>query len=411
MFNRHEFIDFIQNEYHGNILTGNYSPVLKKKISDLIYHLRALDRMGSQSIPYISAWSDKNRSIWYEYASPRLTSILNCPPNQLSNTLNRKIIDQSIYKFSDVSSTITKEIFDSKSLEKERQRIRNEAKKQKAVEAVYKIGLNNHKHIWLKDQATVETHLNDGIFLSVGHLFEVTKEMQAESELKIAKEELKTHRDNLAELVTQGTTEIWRTQLQIVYRLAKAVAFRDQDSGTHITKMSHYCDILSKALGVKKSMRQLLFHATPMHDVGKIGISDRILLKPGKLSPEEFNVMKKHSNIGAKILSGHDSNLLKIAKSVALTHHEKWNGTGYPNGLEKKAIPLPGRIVAICDVFDALTSERPYKKAWSFDSSVYELHKNRGSHFDPELVDVFIKNLPSIKEVYWQKNPSPAFNA
>lgn len=401
----------MQHEYHGAILTGVFSTALKKRVADYISHFRAFDQLGNHAIPYISAWSDKSPQIWYEYAGSQLTEMLNCLPHQVAKTFNKRILDHSIYKSPMVNKTITKEIIQGKDLYKERSRIRREVKQQKAVEAVYKIAVNKNQHIWLKDQATIEIHEQDGVCLSLGMLFVITKEMKAENELKLAQEELKAHRDNLEGLVAERTKEIWQTQLEIVYRLAKATEFRDKDTGTHITKMSHYCGIISNAIGVKKQLSRLLFHATPMHDVGKIGISDKILLKPGKLNKEEFALMKTHSNIGAQLLSGHDSNLLKIAKSIALTHHEKWDGSGYPNGLAKKNIPLAGRIVAICDVFDALTSERPYKKAWSFDNSLKELIKGKGLHFDPKLVDAFIYNLPKIEQVYWQQNPSPVFNA
>jgi response regulator RpfG family c-di-GMP phosphodiesterase len=410
MLSRQNFSNIDQHAYHGVILTGDYSHSLKKRVEKYISHFRAFDQLGNSAIPYISAWSDKNPRIWYEYTGHSLINLLNCRPDQVAATFNRKIVDRSIYKSPQVNSTITKEILQGEDLKKERNRIRSEVQQQKSVEAVYKIAVDGSQPVWLKDQATIEVHEQDGVYLSLGMLFIITKEMRAENELKFAQEELKKHRDNLEELVVQRTKEIWNTQLEIVYRLAKATEFRDKDTGTHITKMSHYCAILSNAIGVKKQVSRLLFHATPMHDVGKIGISDKILLKPGKLDNEEFTLMKAHSSIGAQLLSGHDSNLLKVAKSIALNHHEKWDGSGYPNGVAKRQIPLAGRIVAICDVFDALTSERPYKKAWSFENALKELTKGKGVHFDPTLIDIFINNLPKIKQVYWQQNPPPVFN-
>ncbi|MEA3547738.1 MAG: HD domain-containing phosphohydrolase, partial [Thermodesulfobacteriota bacterium] len=172
-------------------------------------------------------------------------------------------------------------------------------------------------------------------------------------------------------------------------------------------KMSHYCNILGKATGLNDLQRTLLFHAAPMHDVGKIGISENILQKPGPLTPKEFELMKSHSIIGAKLLSGNNSKLLKMAKTIALTHHEKWDGSGYPNSLHGDKIPLPGRIAAICDVFDALTSERPYKKAWPADDAFGELYQGKGSHFDPELVDLFLQHIPEIMEIHDRFSPIP----
>jgi putative two-component system response regulator len=164
--------------------------------------------------------------------------------------------------------------------------------------------------------------------------------------------------------------------------------------------MRYFCNILAKTAGVNQPKSTLIFHATPMHDVGKIGISETILQKPGKLSTNEFEIIKTHSFIGAKLLSGNDSPLLKLARTIALTHHEKWDGTGYPNGLSREQIPLSGRISAICDVFDALVSQRPYKKAWPLDNAFAEIQKGRGTHFDPHLVDLFLNNRTQFENIH-----------
>jgi len=142
-----------------------------------------------------------------------------------------------------------------------------------------------------------------------------------------------------------------------------------------------------------------MLHASPMHDIGKIGIPDHILLKPGKFEPEEWEIMKTHAVIGANILEGDDSELMKCAGEIALTHHEKWDGSGYPYGLSGEAIPLVGRIAALADVFDALTSVRPYKEAWTVEAAVDLIKENRGTHFDPDLVTVFLEQLPGILKI------------
>ena len=144
---------------------------------------------------------------------------------------------------------------------------------------------------------------------------------------------------------------------------------------------------------------ELILNASPMHDIGKIGIPDRILLKPGKLNAQEWEIMQTHAAIGADILSGHDSELMIMAKEIAISHHEKWDGSGYPNGLTGEQIPLSGRIVAVSDVFDALTSERPYKKAWPVEEAIEEIKRGASKHFDPELVEVFLQVLPEILDV------------
>ena len=164
------------------------------------------------------------------------------------------------------------------------------------------------------------------------------------------------------------------------------------------SRASARCERLALALGMPEEDAELLRHAAPLHDVGKIGIPDRILLKPGALDPDEWLVMQSHTLIGARILSGSDSRLVQLAEEIALTHHERWDGGGYPNRLRGEQIPLGGRIVAVVDVFDALRSERPYKPAWSLADTLEELARQRGRHFDPRVLDQFFAILPELGE-------------
>lgn len=211
----------------------------------------------------------------------------------------------------------------------------------------------------------------------------------------------------LEEMVRARTEMLNRTRLQVVHRLGRAAEYRDNETGLHIIRMSQYSAVLAKSLGWSKDRCELMLHASPMHDVGKIGIPDAILLKPGKLDPEELEVMKTHGRIGADILADGDSELLQLAREIALTHHEKWDGSGYPQGLAGSAIPQSGRIVAVADVFDALTSSRPYKKAWPVEDAVAYIRDNAGKHFDPEVVAQFNLSLPkifSIRERHMEPN-------
>jgi putative two-component system response regulator len=201
------------------------------------------------------------------------------------------------------------------------------------------------------------------------------------------------------------------TRMEIIRRLGRAAEYRDNETGLHIIRMSKFSEILGRTAGMDADWCEMLLNASPMHDIGKIGIPDRILLKPGKFEPEEWEIMKTHAAIGAEILSGHHSDLMEMARVIAITHHEKWDGTGYPNGLKGEDIPLVGRIVALADVFDALTSERPYKKAWSVEDALGYLLENRGMHFDPNLVGVFEKVLPEILAVREQYAEPPAPSA
>jgi putative two-component system response regulator len=206
-------------------------------------------------------------------------------------------------------------------------------------------------------------------------------------------------KDVLDEMVRIRTDELRRTRLQVVQRLGRAAEYRDNETGNHILRMSHISALLAKSIGWNEADCELMLHASPMHDIGKIGIPDHILLKPGNFKPEEWEIMKSHAIIGANILEGDDSDLMKCAAEIALTHHEKWDGSGYPQGLAGEAIPLSGRIAALADVFDALTSVRPYKKAWTIDTAVELIKKNRSTHFDPDLVDMFLKLLPEILHI------------
>ncbi len=190
--------------------------------------------------------------------------------------------------------------------------------------------------------------------------------------------------------------ELQKTRLEIIQCLGRAGEYRDNETGLHVVRMSKTCQTIALAAGLSETQAEDILNASPMHDVGKIGIPDHILLKPGKFEPEEWEIMKTHVNIGVKIIGEHPSELMKLAKSIALSHHEKWDGTGYPQGLKGKDIPLEGRISAICDVFDALTSARPYKKAWPVDEAMSYINKNSALHFDPELVQLFNQELSTI---------------
>lgn len=193
--------------------------------------------------------------------------------------------------------------------------------------------------------------------------------------------------------------ELRATRLQIVQRLGRAAEYKDNETGMHVIRMSHYAQLLARAVGMGEAWAEDLLHAAPMHDVGKIGIPDAVLLKPGKLDAAEWAVMRRHPQIGAEIIGEHAGGVLCMARQIALTHHEKWDGSGYPEGLAGEAIPLAARIVAIADVFDALTTRRPYKEAWSMETAFCHLRSEAGRHFDPALVEPFIALEPEILAV------------
>ncbi|MEG3767792.1 response regulator [Alteromonas sp. 14N.309.X.WAT.G.H12] len=221
---------------------------------------------------------------------------------------------------------------------------------------------------------------------SVGGVDYITKPISP----PVVKARVKNH------LSLAQTDQLRRTRLQVVQRLGRAAEYKDNETGMHVLRMSHYAKIIATAAGFSAMRAELLLHAAPMHDIGKIGIPDSIMMKPGKLTAEEFAVMKKHPEIGAEILGDDDSQLIVLAKVVSLTHHEKWDGSGYPKGLAGEDIPIEGRIVALADVFDALTSKRPYKEAWSVESSLKYIEEQSGMHFDPALVPLLRQNLDEL---------------
>lgn len=193
-----------------------------------------------------------------------------------------------------------------------------------------------------------------------------------------------------------ASSELRASRLAIVQCLGRAGEYRDNETGRHVMRMSHSAQLMGKALGMTEDEADDLLNAAAMHDVGKIGIPDAVLLKPGPLDPAEWDHMRRHAEIGAEIIGEHEALVLQMARRVALHHHEKWDGSGYPQGLAGAAIPLEARIVALCDVFDALTSARPYKAAWPVEKATALLQAEAGKHFDPELVTLFLELLPSV---------------
>jgi putative two-component system response regulator len=193
------------------------------------------------------------------------------------------------------------------------------------------------------------------------------------------------------------------TALETINRLAAAAECRDQYTGSHILRVSRYAEAIARKMGLDSGFVKSLLYAASMHDIGKIGIPDKILMKPGKLNTEEWTIMQQHTVIGAKLLHGSKQDYMKLAEEIALTHHEKWNGSGYPQGLAAEKIPISGRIVAVADVFDALISERPYKASLSTRESFTIIKNERGTHFDPAVIDAFIgikQEILSIVEQY-----------
>jgi putative two-component system response regulator len=208
----------------------------------------------------------------------------------------------------------------------------------------------------------------------------------------------------LADEVRKATYEITQRERETVIRLSKAAEYRDPETGAHILRMAHYSELIAKGMALPQDDQELLLQAAPLHDIGKVGIADNILLKPGRLTPEEFSYMKQHAVFGYEILKGSESKVLQAGAAIALGHHEKFDGSGYPNGLVGENIPTFSRIVAVADVFDALTSERPYKKAWSLERACEHIQAGAGTHFDPLCVATFFSKWDEVLEIRQRYN-------
>lgn len=203
----------------------------------------------------------------------------------------------------------------------------------------------------------------------------------------------------LKEEVSRATRDIEKREYETLSILGEAAEFRDPETGQHVFRVSSYSKILAAALGFDEGRQQTIFHSAPLHDIGKIGIPDSILLKPGPLDKDEFTLMKTHTSIGYNLTRKSSSVFLRTGAEIAISHHEKYDGSGYPKGLEGENIPIYGRIVAIADVFDALTSRRPYKEPWSFEDASNLLKEQRGRHFDPKLIDIFTEQIDQFREI------------
>lgn len=260
-------------------------------------------------------------------------------------------------------------------------------------------------------------------------LEELLARLRSALRLKRYQDAIKNQNVQLERMVRERTLDLEFSRLDIILRLAKAGEFRDEETGNHIVRVAYSCYMIAEAMGLDKDFQERIFISSPLHDLGKIGIPDNILLKPGKLTPEEWVIMRAHTTIGAGILAqvpegapefmawlhkdisrsyrAVDNPIQQMARSIALNHHEKWGGGGYPQGLSGVMIPLEARIVAISDVFDALRSERPYKRAFSLEKSLEIMREGVGAHFDPGVFDAFESVLDRIVEIQERFSDAP----
>ena len=246
----------------------------------------------------------------------------------------------------------------------------------------------------------------DDFLIKPPHIAELTVRVRSLVKVKAYNDYMKHYQRILEEEVRKRTSELSDANrklrdasLDTIFRLSKAAEYKDEDTSVHLERMSYYSAAIGRRIGYENGGPEAMLYSSPMHDIGKLGIPDRILLKPGKLDADEWEIMKQHTDIGAKILDNSESDFIKMGRTIALTHHEKWDGSGYPRGLKGEDIPLEGRITALADVFDALTTRRPYKEPFSNEKSFAIILEGRENHFDPELVDAFFEIEHEILEI------------
>ncbi|BDE05064.1 two-component system response regulator [Vulcanimicrobium alpinum] len=225
--------------------------------------------------------------------------------------------------------------------------------------------------------------------------------------LRESRRKLQAHAHSLKEDIARAVADITAREEETIHRLMRAAEFRDETTGQHIVRLGHYAAAMGQALGMNAEEQRQLLLATPMHDIGKVAIPDSILLKPGRLTAAEMDIMRHHAEAGYDILKGSNSKVLQMAADIALGHHEKWDGSGYPNGIRGESIPLSARVCAVSDVFDALTSDRPYKYAWTVERAFAEIQRLAGLSFDPKLVALFFEIRPRILTIKEQFADDP----
>jgi HD-GYP domain-containing protein (c-di-GMP phosphodiesterase class II) len=407
-FNRVE-----DGEYCGQILNENYSPALKRRVSHCIECFRAFAETGNPAIPYISAWQEEDKKIiWYEFVSGAFLELLECQPKEAADKFRNSVIGRHIYKYFNIDPGIRKEIISGRELNGARKQLRHEGKTSGIIEAVYKVSLEKKGVIWLKDQATVEIHEQDGICLSLGCLTVVSKEMEAEDELE-------KHRNRLEELVQKRTVELTdansklkqeieerkraeeslqqsynklqKTMDGIIQAMSMTVEVRDPYTAGHQRRATELAMAIAREMGLSEHRIKGIQMAGLIHDMGKICVPAEILSRPGKLSDAEFQLIKNHPQIAYEILKEID--FPWPVDKIVLQHHERIDGSGYPQGLRGEETLLEAKILSVADVVETVASHRPYRPGLGIEKALEEISHHRGVLYDPDVVDACLKLL------------------
>jgi len=397
-------------DYCGCILSGDYSVELKRRVADYIDHYRVFEDTGSAAILYIAAWQGEKEKIWYEFASQRFMKLLGCKNSDVAEVFRDSIIDRRIYKGLDVDVGIRKEVKNREELNYVREELREEGKKAGTIEAVYKLSVNNNGAIWLKDQATVEIYEQDRICLSLGFLTIVSKEMEAEDELKkhhdqleeivhertaaltILNDQLKqeiAERKLAEEKLRQSYAKLQRNLDEIVHAMSLTAEKRDPYTAGHQKRTTELAMALAGEMGLCEHQIKGIQMAGLIHDMGKISIPAEILSKPGKLNEVEMQLLRRHPQAAFEILKNID--FPWPVDLIVLQHHEKMNCSGYPQGLAGEDILLEARILCVADVVESIESHRPYRPGLGIDKALEEISKNRGILYDQDVVDACLR--------------------
>jgi len=397
-------------EYYGRILFGSYSNELKSFVRDHIDRCRAFEDTGTPAILYISAWQDKTKNIWYEYAGSRFAELLGCHCSEVAEVFRNCVIDRRIYQYQDVEVGIRKEIKSREELSGAWQEVREESIKTGSIEAVYKIILSNDSAIWLKDQATIIAFEKDRLCLSPGILTIVSKEMEAEDELK-------KHRDHLEAIVQDRTAALTKLNEQLLQEIVErklaekrlkqsynkllqnldetvnamslTVEERDPYTAGHQRRTADLAVVLAQKMGLPDKKIKGIRTAGLIHDIGKIAIPAEILSKPGRLNEAEILLIRRHPQVAYEILKNID--FPWPVDQIVLQHHEKINGSGYPKGLSGEEMLDEAKILCVADVVETIASHRPYRPGLGIEKALFEISSNKGTLYDPDVVDVCLK--------------------
>ena len=401
----------LDEDYHGRILLSDgYSVALRHRLAECITCYQAFENTGSPAMLYIAAWKGNDQRIWYEYAARYFITLFGCRQDEIADVFRKSIIDRRIYQDRDGEIGLEKQVKSHHEISSAWEELRQEGVKSGTIEAIYKINLGQGNRIWLKDQATIEVYQQDNIYLSLGILTIVSKELAAEDKLK-------KHHDLLENIVEERTAELRRLnselqqeieerkrtqnklnrsylQLQqsldeIVKAMSLTLEERDPYTAGHQRRTTDLSLAIAREMGLPEHETKGLQMAGLIHDMGKISVPGEILSKPGSLNDAEHQLIRRHPQVAYDIL--HQIDFPWRVDQIVLQHHEKIDGSGYPQGLSGTEILLESRILCVADVVETMETHRPYRPSLGRAAALEEITRNRGILYDPEVVDACLK--------------------